>query len=115
MLNNTRHIKHSTRKGSHVPHVFVQQVATEMGLGTHKPIALVFPRIKTREMSRRSLLGEVYNKVGRVLGTREPKKQKFSVSEEHLADQEHAASALDAHAIVKKRTEALKKEFKRYR
>ena len=66
-------------------------------------------------MSRRSLLGEVYNKVGRVLGTRDPRKQKFPVLEEHTAGQQHAASAVDAHATVKKRTEALEKEFKIYR
>lgn len=66
-----------------------------------------------RELSK-SWVRHGYNKVARLLGKGDPKKQNFPILEGHPAAQEHAQVAVDTHESIRKKNRVLK-EFKIYR
>ncbi|XP_059433283.1 succinate dehydrogenase [ubiquinone] iron-sulfur subunit 3, mitochondrial [Corylus avellana] len=56
-----------------------------------------------------------YSKIARILGRKDPKKQKFPVLEGHPVGQEHAEEAAEAHDTIQSNIKKLIKEFRIYR
>uniref|UniRef100_A0A2N9HRK5 succinate dehydrogenase n=1 Tax=Fagus sylvatica TaxID=28930 RepID=A0A2N9HRK5_FAGSY len=63
----------------------------------------------------KSLLHHGYNKVARILGRTDSKKQNFPVLEDHPVGQELAKEAVEAHGTIQSNIKKLMKEFKIYR
>ena len=60
----------------------------------------------------KSLLHHGYNKVARILGRTDSKKQNFLVLEDHPVGQELAKEAVEAHGTIQSNIKKLMKEFK---